>query len=384
MALDNYKLYGDFKNVMSIYNLIGNCYTLDNKLDSAQFYYEQCIDLLESVDNFLYKSSVLNNLSVGYRVLGDTLRAKEFLYEALTYPISSKEKSRITHNLAKINFHEKDSFYFYMDKSFEFLQEEEDIDLKRILYQLYSRFEEEQRMYDLALDHYKNYVHYLQEVHKKDYEESLNLLQHKFYLKGFEQENMRLLIRSQRLFIVGFIVIILLLLAVVYIFRQNKLLGDAEKNVEYLMKMSELYNEKEKNLKNIVLQNFNIMKKVAGLEQYMVTNPSSSKLLKKFNEIVYNQDSMNWEQLYETMNSLHNNLFAKLKRDFSELDESEFRICCLTIGKFSNMEMGIIMKYSPHTIQSKKAAIRKKLGVKPMGNIGDFLYNYYENKSHDI
>lgn len=369
---------------MSIYNLIGNCYTLDNKLDSAQFYYEQCIDLLESVDNFLYKSSVLNNLSVGYRVLGDTLRAKEFLYEALTYPISSKEKSRITHNLAKINFHEKDSFYFYMDKSFEFLQEEEDIDLKRILYQLYSRFEEEQRMYDLALDHYKNYVHYLQEVHKKDYEESLNLLQHKFYLKGFEQENMRLLIRSQRLFIVGFIVIILLLLAVVYIFRQNKLLGDAEKNVEYLMKMSELYNEKEKNLKNIVLQNFNIMKKVAGLEQYMVTNPSSSKLLKKFNEIVYNQDSMNWEQLYETMNSLHNNLFAKLKRDFSELDESEFRICCLTIGKFSNMEMGIIMKYSPHTIQSKKAAIRKKLGVKPMGNIGDFLYNYYENKSHDI
>jgi len=71
--------------------------------------------------------------------------------------------------------------------------------------------------------------------------------------------------------------------------------------------MAQSYNVKEKSLKNIVLRNFDILKKVALLEQFMITKPTSNKLFKKFNEIVYNQDSMNWNQLYDTINSLHNN-----------------------------------------------------------------------------
>jgi len=95
----------------------------------------------------------------------------------------------------------------------------------------------------------------------------------------------------------------------------------------------------------------------------MIHNETNSRLIKKFNEIVYNQESMDWERLYETMNGLYNNLFTKLKSSFPQLDESEFKICCLSIAKFSNAEIALIMKYSTSSIQWKKACIRKKLGV---------------------
>ncbi|MCC8188439.1 MAG: hypothetical protein LIP08_13320 [Bacteroides sp.] len=142
--------------------------------------------------------------------------------------------------------------------------------------------------------------------------------------------------------------------------------------------MSALYNEKEKTLKNIVLKDFNILKKVALLESYLINNESNNKLIKKFNEIAYNQEMMDWERLYETMDSLYDNLFTKLKKAFPQLDETEFRICCLSIAKFSNSEIAVIMKYSTSSIQWRKASIRKKMGIKPMGNILEFLNSYFE------
>ncbi len=91
---------------------------------------------------------------------------------------------------------------------------------------------------------------------------------------------------------------------------------------------------------------------------------------------------MDWNRLYETMDSLYDNLFTKLKGNFSQLDETEFRICCLSIAKFSNAEIAVIMKYSTSSVQWRKASIRKKLGIKPMGNIFEFLDSYFKRESY--
>ncbi len=378
-AVEQYEVYDDIKNQIGVYNMIGNCYISENKLDSAHLYYEKCIELIDVIDNYLYRALALGNLSIGYYALEETEKAKQFIYEALTYPISDKEKSKMYNHLAKMNFSDTDSFHYYIDKSLDLSTKEGDIDYLSNIYLLYSIFEEGQQDYEQALEYYRSHVDYLKKAHKKEYENSLNLLQHKFYLKSFEQENMKLLIHRQQLLIASSVVIISLLLSIGYIVRQKRLLEDAEKNVEYLRKISELYNEKEKSLKNIVFRNFNILKKVALLEQYMVTNPTSSKLLKQFTEIVYGQDSMDWEQLYETINSLHNDLFNKIKKEFTDLHEQEFKICCLTVAKLSNTEIGIILNNSPSTIQSRKSYIRKKLGIPNQGNISDFFQEYFKD-----
>ncbi len=192
---------------------------------------------------------------------------------------------------------------------------------------------------------------------------------------------MRLLISQQRLFLIGALVIILLLLAIIYIFRQRKIIEDIRKSMEKLQEMSLHYNEQEKSLRNVVLQNFQILKKVALLESYMINNETNSKFIRKFNEIVYGQDSLDWEQLYETINSLHDNLFNKIKKEFLSLTDQEFKICCLTIARLSNSEIGIILNNSASTIQYRKTYIRKKLGIPHQGNIGDFFQGYFDKQS---
>ena len=72
------------------------------------------------------------------------------------------------------------------------------------------------------------------------------------------------------------------------------------------------------------------------------------------------------DSLYEVMNDLHNGFFERLRDKFSDLNEDEFRICCLTYAKFDSMEISIIMGLSVNTIQMKRSSIRKKLGIPPL------------------
>jgi len=380
-ALNNYCIAEDVRNQITALNLIGNCFLVEKKLDSAYIYYDRCLELIDQIESHAYISVLLNNLSIAYRTAGDSDKAKAYLEMALQYPLDNKEKAKINYGLAKIHANSDDLFYFYVNNAIDLIKNEADPLFESALYSSLSKHEENKGEYFAALDYHKRYIIHKESFLNNRYEGSLKDLQHSYYVNTLVKDNMKLVIRQQKIiivsFIVGFIVLLSLLFAVGYIYKQRKELEDAEKNIDYLGEMAQNYDAKEKTLKNIVLKNFNILKKVALLEQYMVTNPTSGKLLKKFHEIVYNQDSIDWNQLYETMNSLHNNLFDRLKDKFPILEETEFRICCLTVAKFSNTEMSIIMGYSPNTIQAKKAIIRRKLGVKPTGNIGEFLYNYF-------
>ncbi|MCC8186983.1 MAG: hypothetical protein LIP08_05600 [Bacteroides sp.] len=113
----------------------------------------------------------------------------------------------------------------------------------------------------------------------------------------------------------------------------------------------------------------------------MISNETNGKFIRKFNEIVYGQDSLDWERLYETINSLHNNLFNKIKNEFPFLSDQEFKTCCLTIARLSNSEIGIILNNSASTVQYRKTYIRKKLGIPHQGNITDFFQVYFNNQS---
>ena len=104
-------------------------------------------------------------------------------------------------------------------------------------------------------------------------------------------------------------------------------------------------------------------------------------MLRKFNEVVYGSKDLEWGVLYQTLDNLHNGFFERLKREFPNLDESEFRICCLTYDEFDNTEIAIVLNYSLNTIQAKKGTIRKKLGIRSYGDIRDFLLRRVKNMS---
>ncbi len=382
-ALEGFAEATDLRNQIAAYNVLGSCYMLEENPDSAYFYYDRCIELLDSLSHdHLYITAILSNLSVGYRHTGDREKAKFYLQKVFDYPINKQERARINYSLARLEEENDMAFRYYMRQALELVEEEEDLYFKATLYQALSEHEEGTADYFSALDHHKSYVTYMRDFFEDKYKNSLKDMQHTYYLGNLEHANLILTIRQQRLIILMLIVLLLFLFVFGWFYRQNrKAMNQIRDNINYLQRMSRFYNEKERSLRNIVLHNFNILRKVALLDQYVINSPANDKLLKRFHEIVYNnQEGINWDILYETMNKLHNDLFTRLREEFPEVDESEFRICCLSIARFTNIEIGLLMNYSVNTINAKKAALRKKLGVKPMGNIEEFLISYFDEK----
>ncbi|MDR2954739.1 MAG: TIR domain-containing protein [Prevotella sp.] len=157
--------------------------------------------------------------------------------------------------------------------------------------------------------------------------------------------------------------------------KQKMQLEEVGNQIDMLNELAKKYEYEKESFRNILLQHFDILKKAALLEGYLKDDErkQGEKLLKRFNEIVYNQDSFNWDQIYELMDSLYNNFVTKLRETYPQLDESEVRICCLTKAELNNSEIALIMRFSVNTIQSKKSGIRKKLDILDYGNIIDFI-----------
>ncbi|MCC8187653.1 MAG: hypothetical protein LIP08_09155, partial [Bacteroides sp.] len=69
-ALSDFHESQDLINEVTVLNLIGNCYIIENKIDSAYSYYESCIELLDQLGKHQYASVLLSNIALGYSVAG--------------------------------------------------------------------------------------------------------------------------------------------------------------------------------------------------------------------------------------------------------------------------------------------------------------------------
>jgi DNA-binding CsgD family transcriptional regulator len=127
--------------------------------------------------------------------------------------------------------------------------------------------------------------------------------------------------------------------------------------------------EKNNSVKQLLFERFNLYKKAALMEGYLSDGEKKKgeSLLRKFNEVVYGKDSLDWEQFYIAMNDMHNGFFDKLLEKYPQLDDTEFRIACLSYVEFSNMDIAIILKHSVNTVHTKRSSIRRKIGIKEYG-----------------
>lgn len=204
-----------------------------------------------------------------------------------------------------------------------------------------------------------------------------------------ELENTQL--HTHRLLLLLYTILTLFSLGIlVLLFYRRSILNkqraiQAQHTIQELQRMADSYNEKENSFRTSLLHHFNILKKAASLEIYISKENSKHDhhLLKVINEIVYGQETLNWDLLYETMNQLHGGFFERLRERFPQLDESEFRICCLSYAKFSGSEIALIMKLSVNTVQMRRSSIRKKIGVETFGNLADFFNDNLKEEKED-
>lgn len=306
------------------------------------------------------------------------------LNKTLQIPINNEEKILIYTLLANLFMNNSEKFNSYINQAFELLETDQSNSfLFTKLYLYLADFHSNAGNEKLALEYHRQYSYYFGEFIKKDFDTTLKELRQENHIRHLQTQNLQLTIIRQRSGLILLIICILCIIGSIIIIRRyqhkKQELIEANQKLEILKEMAAGQEYEKGSLRSNVLEYFEILKKVAVLE-YTFSHKKEDNLLRTFNQIVYHNDRITWEIIYKRINSLHGNLFNKIKEEFPELKDSEFKICCLTIAQFNSIEVGVILNYTHKTIQVKKSQIRKKLGVEPMGDIKDFFNEYFKNK----
>lgn len=379
-AVEYFRQAGNQKNEMFSYQLIGNSHLAKLQADSALFYFNKALQIAQVLRDRTDISNIKRNIGILYKeVKCNNTMAKKYLLEAMHYA-QNDQYSYICFKLADIYSVEnkKDSAEYCLNQSILHLRDKKNWYLMANFYQASALIKEREQDYKAALENYKIYADYSDSIFRKTRDATLLDIAKKYKLEQLKSENIALALEKQKLLFYSAIGAFFSLFVILLFYRRNSLIKkrelEAEQKIFHLMNMAKTFDEKEISFRNVLLHQFDIIKKTVALKSFIgEKDEKSSKLLKKFNQIVYGEDKLNWGILYKAMNDLYDGFFDHLREKYSILDEDEFRICCLTYTDLSREEISIIMEASISTIQAKRNSIRKKLGIPSTGNIKSFL-----------
>jgi tetratricopeptide (TPR) repeat protein len=373
---------GNYRNEIVTFNQIGNCFLLQGKNDSALVYYKKGLGLADQYGLVKEQLAIRQSIGVACRQIGDFQGAKIYFRQALSFPVDSLELARLYCNLAKVFEKEDqtDSARYYIERSLDRLPEGKNSYLAANIYKTWSSIEARDENYRGALERHKRYSKYLASILDENRNKAVLEIQKKYDLQLLQNHNEQLRTEKQRILLIASLVVLSVIILFLFSsrrsMRRKKELLEAEQKIYHLKDLAQSFkDEREDSFRSILLKHFGILTKTALMEGYLRDEErrKGQHLLKKFNKIVYGQDDLDWNTLYQLMNSLHGGFLDELRKECPQFEEAELRICCLLYAGFNNTEIAIILKYHVHTIQMKKTSIRKKLGVKTFGNIHDFL-----------
>lgn len=375
----------DIKRQLILLQSLGSTY-LHLHNDSALICFEKAKEISEKTHGSQINNLV--NIAIAYSHIADNDKAIEYTIKALSLSKNKEDSITARFNIAQY-YNEANRLDSARQQFIALLNDVSGKDkfYEMNIYASLSDIEKKKHNYKEALVYFTKYDSLL--VHIRNSNEIYNIkeIEDKYNHQLLINENKQILIDNQRIVLILLFAILIIVFITAYLYykyKQNKkLLSEANTTISQLDEMAKMYDEKEISFRSVLLQHFNILKKVALIDGYLSNDEKKQgdKYIKKINSIVYGQNELDWQLLYKSMNDLHNSFFDILKEKYPQLDESEFRICCLSYAGFTNTEAAIILKLSVNTIQMKRTSIRKKIGIKETGgNIEDFLIKNIVNK----
>lgn len=389
-------------NAISALNRLSMCHLLEMEIENAFKVGETALEIAQERNDSVLMGDSYVSIAVAYQGTERFDKAREYYRKTLDCYKDSATIAKIYLNIANcfsIEKGEKDSCVYYTTKSMEMLGNDSTGEKLRLPLML-SKIEEKDGNYKEALALYKKYMEELTIEYDNQRSKSVLDIQQKYDFELMKNENNRLIIHRQYLMLLGAALLIILLIIFMIIRKRQretkKNLMEAKEHICQLNEMAETYQEEKRQMqeehkeltaiaetynqkkivfKEILYEHFDILKKAALLEGYLRDDEKKKgeKLLKKFNEVVYNQDKIDWDMIFKTMNHLYDNIVDILEARYPELDESELKIFCLTYADLNNTEISIILRLSVNTVQARKSSIRRKLGIDGYGNIVDFM-----------
>ena len=370
-AVEMYDRAKNYRNKISAMQLIGDCYLLSEKTDTAFYYYSESLRLADSCNLPKLQSSIKQNMGVAFKQKGNYNEAIKFLGEAIALSVDSVERARILLNIAQVYILEDktDSVKIYLDKALKL--NNNDPWLMRTSYLLRTKVKEKEKNYPEALKFYKEYYNATFKVFDNEENSKVLELQKKYDFAKVKNSNAQLTIKHQRLQILLLLSLLATGLVILLFYwksaRNKRLMTDLEEKTVELQKMADNVSKENQTFRGIAFSQFDIITKAALIKNELcneeLEKETTQKLLKKFNKIVYGQDTPDWDTLYQLMNILQKDLYKKIKEKYPKLTETEFRVLCLSCENTNDTEIAIILNQPISMIRKLRNQVRMKLNM---------------------
>ena len=390
-ALNIYKISvclanNDVETANSHANLAKMHYMCDNN-DSALFHIEKAIDIVKITNDAKAQSSIYQNAYVFYKESDKNDLAQQYLYMAL-----NRNQDSVKHNLYNLNIlsfliedGNVDSAKIYVNK----LRRESDrIEItsshKASLCEELSRYYSMIDRYDSAFYYQKELSYVLDDINKQNLKQNIYEIQqkydHELYRNVYQKK-----LNSRLMLIICILVISLFgaIIAIIIITESKRREKTLSKQVGDLSNVKNDYDKFKHEIKesfdNSLKARFDVIRKVNTFER----NNKTNKNVKEIKEYAYGSPYKTaFEASVDVIESSYNKITSFIKESYPELNETEYKICLLSIAPISTDDIANFVELGSDSVRKSRSNIRKKLNIEDKkASISGYVLEKYYNRN---
>ena len=382
-----------------IYINVGLAYERSGILDSATFYYNNALSLIQNKGNALYEASIYNNKGEIDFKQGNYDVALNFYQKAsVRFQDAGNENGMGTAllNIARVYF-QRNKYKLtvrFCEKALVHFQKINSlfniVETEKLLSDAYKEMGE----YKKAISHMERYNVFNDSLKGNKTQEYIANLEmqsmtlkeqqkYELYKQNAELRESKLQVERLYLYLtIGGVCVLLIVVSLILLnmrknLQHNKLKQKLLRQEQTRMQNDITFKQREiENFANHIREKNKLLKDLSS-EIKRITKSTNQDIneLKSLKDIVNQSIYMdeNRKELELKIDHAHQQFIQRLKSKFPALSKTEIRLCSLLLLKFSSKEIAAIMNIEPTSVKTSRNRLRKKLGLPPRSDINMFL-----------
>jgi hypothetical protein len=392
----NYIKEGDKEMLATSYANIAKGYLISLNNDNSIYYIDKALDIVTDSDNKKLLSSVYQFAHVIYRECNRIEEAKDFLRLSIEANGDSLATSLYNLNLAELYLEteEQDSTKKYTHKLINEIDNINDMAFLASSYGFLSDYYSSLNMNDSALYYQDRLTRTIDKIREDNMQQNIYEIEKKYNYEHLSNNYHKKLNRQFKMIIVMLLILIILvtIISMLIVRKKKGEIALMKKNEQLVIEMNslkseynileELNNDIKSSVGNILKQRSKLIVKVNNIEKKH--NDTDKDIINELKSLVYG--SRNKSGLIAAIDLLENT-YEKLptfvKERYSNLNETEYNVCILSMLPLSSREIAGIINLGESSVAKARSNIRKKIGAEGYGSdIGDFIFEEFYSRKH--
>jgi tetratricopeptide (TPR) repeat protein len=380
LALSNFQENGSFFHEINTLRRIGDCFILNNQLDSAFILFDKALAITPKDKNAL-RSDLYKDMAISYFKAGkyDTAISKikqsiALLPDEKQYPIQYMILADIYQQSKQL-----DSAIYYNKKAISYAKDIRDYNSLSKAYNSLIQIGEMEANYSKALENYRLHKTVSDSIYQKQTYEVTATLTKLYNKERLLVQNKELIIRNQRYIFFLIISLTAISLIVYFGFRiLKKKKQDIIDKDNTIKGMASVIKNNQEMFMAYKISNEEILKVYMRMVQ-LSNSPQKDRyknFLLEYNKIMYDcneEFKFDWNIFCGLLNNTYDKYIDKLKARFKKLTDKEIQAIALQKAGFEILNIADIFGYSINTVYKRNSDIRKKLEIQELGNIIEFI-----------